>query len=174
MVQLFVPPRGSRQLCTPLAARYGLAEQVYHYVCKAKNILPYISTVPKRLKSCTLPYLCTINLFPSAYCWIIFNKTSHCEFLNNFDLIVSVADCFYSLQAPSCGYACATALSQCALCMLRCAAATQWFQRTKNSPKINFKTCEIVWSYRVYQSELVETKCLWGIEGQIFLLIYGA
>ena len=30
MVHLFVPPRGARQLCVPLAARYGLAEQVYH------------------------------------------------------------------------------------------------------------------------------------------------
>ena len=29
-------------------------------------------------------------------------------------------------------------------------------------------------AYRVYQSELVETKWLWGIERPIFLLIYGA
>ena len=41
VVQLFVPPRGSRQLCAPLAARCGLAERLYHYVRVAKNILLY-------------------------------------------------------------------------------------------------------------------------------------
>ena len=41
MVHLFVPPRGSRQLCAPLAARCGLADLVYHTVRVSKNILLY-------------------------------------------------------------------------------------------------------------------------------------
>ena len=39
VVQLFVPPRGSCQLCAPLAAWCGLADRVYHYIWDTKNIL---------------------------------------------------------------------------------------------------------------------------------------
>ena len=49
VVQLFAPPPGSHQLCAPHAAQWGLAELVYHYVCDAKNLLPYISTVVNML-----------------------------------------------------------------------------------------------------------------------------
>ena len=41
VVQLFVPPRGSRQLCARLATRCGLAQRMYHYVWVAKNIPLY-------------------------------------------------------------------------------------------------------------------------------------
>ena len=43
MVHFFVPPRGLCQLCPPLAAHCGLAEQVYHYL---KNVLQQNSHVP--------------------------------------------------------------------------------------------------------------------------------
>ena len=42
---LFVPPRGARQLCVPLAARCGLAEQVYHTIGAGKRKLGFLHTV---------------------------------------------------------------------------------------------------------------------------------
>ena len=39
VVHFFVPPRGSCQLCAPLAARCGLPEQVYQFNSDAKSIV---------------------------------------------------------------------------------------------------------------------------------------
>ena len=41
VVHFFVPPRGSCHLCAPLAARCGLAEQMYH----TKRILGSLQSV---------------------------------------------------------------------------------------------------------------------------------